>query len=432
VSRIVIASESAEFVDRVQQAMDFSCVALPLGPLPLDPAGLFAQLSDGLPPEVVVLDSSADIEQALDLASRFDQQCPRISVVLVTELYLEIGLEAMRVGVRDMLHPDMEGLDISLVLRRAADAAQSRAVEVEATAGVSTAGPAGDVVPVGRVITVASAKGGAGKTLIATNLAVGLARAAVHSTVLVDLDLQFGDVASGLNLEPEYSLPDALRGPASRDTMVLKTFLTLHETGLYVICGPTSPGAADLITGVEVSQLLQLLATEFDFVVVDTSSGLSDHVLAALDQTSDLVLVTSMDVPGVRGMRKELDALTELAMFPESRHLVLNFVDRRGGLSIDDVEATLGTAVDVTLPRCTAALESVNAGIPLLQGSGRDPLTAGLTELVDRFRPAPEPVGRRWSRRRHQADDATAAVGGAGTPRRSRQPHAAVATQEAR
>lgn len=427
-SRIVIASASAEFVGRVQQAMDFSCFALPLGPLPPDPAGLFAQLPDGLPPEVVVLDSSADIEQALELASRFDQQCPGVSVVLVTELYLEIGLEAMRVGVRDMLHPDMEGLDISLVLRRAAEAAQSRAVEAEVATGVATPGAAGAVLPSGRVITVASAKGGVGKTVIATNLAVGLARAAVHSTVLVDLDLQFGDVASGLNLEPEYSLPDALRGPASTDTMVLKTFLTLHETGLYVICGPTSPGAADLITGAEVAQLLQLLATEFDYVVVDTSSGLSDHVLAALDQTSDLVLVTSMDVPGVRGLRKELDALTELAMFPEARHLVLNFGDRRGGLTLDDVQATLGTAVDVTLPRSTAALESVNAGIPLLQSAGRDPLTHALGQLVDRFAATAAPTaGRRWSGRRQRANAGSeVAPGGAGLPRRSRQPKVAV------
>ena len=149
--------------------------------------------------------------------------------------------------------------------------------------------------------------------------------------------------ASALNLDPEYSLPDTLHGPASRDTMVLKTFLTLHETGLYVICGPKSPAAADSITAPQVSHLLQMLASEFQYVVVDTAPGLSEHVLAAMDESSDLVLVTSMDVPGVRGLRKELDALTELGMLRDSRCVVLNFTDSHAGLSVADAEATIGT-----------------------------------------------------------------------------------------
>jgi pilus assembly protein CpaE len=420
-SRIVLASASPEFLARVQKAMNDTCMSLPLGPLPSDPAGFFAQLPEGPLPEVVVLDAGPDISQALELASRFDQHCPTISVVLVTDLYLEIGLEAMRVGVRDMLHPDMEGLDISLVLDRAAEAAQGMAVDLESVNAAGSSAPAGPGGPLGRVITVASAKGGVGKTLVATNLAVGLARSAMHSTVLVDLDLQFGDVASALNLEPEYSLPDAVRSPASSDTMVLKTFLTLHETGLYVICGPKTPAAADSITGEQVARLLQMLATEFGYVVVDTGSGLSDHALAAMDQTSDLVLLTSMDVPGVRGLRKELDALGEMDMFGDARHLVLNLADRNGGLSVADVEATLGTSVDLVLPRSTAALQSVNQGIPLLQSDVRDPVTAGLKQLLGWFVSVDEPPVRSRSTRRWAAPAvATGAQPSHSKPRRSR------------
>ena len=196
---------------------------------------------------------------------------------------------------------------------------------------------------------------------MATNLAVGLARTAPHSTVLVDLDVQFGDVASALDLDPEYSLPDAVHGPASQDTMVLKTFLTLHETGLYVICGPRTPADADGIAGQDVSRLLQMLASEFRYVVVDTAPGLSEHTLAALDQTTDLVLLTSMDVPGVRGLRKELDALTQLDLLTDSRHVVLNFADTRAGLSVADVEATIGTA---RRPRAAAVEGSPGVGQP--------------------------------------------------------------------
>ena len=241
----------------------------------------------------------------------------------------------MRAGVRDIIDPAADGAEMRAVLERASDAARALESEVlDAVAPVST--------PAGRVISVVSPKGGVGKTTVATNLAVGLARTARHSTVLVDLDVQFGDVGSALNLEPEYTLPDTLRGPASHDTMVLKTFLTLHETGLYVICGPESPAAADSITGPEVSHLLQMLASEFQYVVVDTAPGLSEHVLAAMDQSNDLVLVTSMDVPGVRDLRKELDTLADLNMVADSRCVVLNFTGTRSGLSLPDVEATFG------------------------------------------------------------------------------------------
>jgi pilus assembly protein CpaE len=222
---------------------------------------------------------------------------------------------------------------------------------------------------------------------VATNLAVGLARAHRHSTVLVDLDVQFGDVASALNLNPEYSLPDTLHGPASRDTMVLKTFLTLHETGLYVICGPKSPAEADSITAQQVSHLLQMLASEFEYVVVDTAPGLSEHVLAAMDASSDMVFVTSMDVPGLRGLRKELDALTELGMLSDSRCVVLNFTDSRSGLSVADAQATIGSPIHVLLPRSKATPRSVNQGVPLLQSGVRDPMTKELRGLVGRFAP---------------------------------------------
>jgi pilus assembly protein CpaE len=246
-------------------------------------------------------------------------------------------------------------------------------------------------VRTGKVITIVSPKGGVGKTTVATNVAVGLARTAPHSTVLVDLDIQFGDVASALDLEPEYALPDTVHGPASRDSMVLKTFLTQHDTGLYVICGARTPADSDAISGYDVSQLLTMLASEFRYVVVDTAPGLSDHTLAAMDLTTDLILLTSMDVAGVRGLRKELDALNQLGLVPDSRYVVLNFADTRAGLSVADVEATIGTGVDVRLPRSKAIPTSVNQGLPLLQSGVRDPMTKQLRGLVSRLTPGPLP-----------------------------------------
>lgn len=384
-SRIVLATASADLQERVEQAADGTCLTLALGALPDSPAAFFTQLGLESPPAVVVLDCGDDATSALDLAAQFNVQCPGISVVLVSDLGFEVGLEAMRAGVRDIVDPDSSVSTIQVVLSRAADAARARGSESRAVDGaaMSQAGSSG------RVISVVSPKGGVGKTTVATNLAVGLAQTGRHSTVLVDLDLQFGDVATALNVEPEFALPDTLHGPASRDTMVLKTFLTLHDSGLYVICGARSPVEADTITAEQVSRLLQMLASEFQYVVVDTAPGLSEHVLASMDASSDLVLVTSMDVAGLRGLRKELEALTELGMVTDSRCVVLNLVDLSDGLSEADARETIGTAVDVMLPRSRAVPRSVNQGVPLMQSGTRDPMTKGLRGLVARYAPAP-------------------------------------------
>jgi pilus assembly protein CpaE len=244
------------------------------------------------------------------------------------------------------------------------------------------------------VIVVASPKGGCGKTTVASNLGVGLALAAPQSTVLVDLDVQFGDVASALQLHPERCLTDAVSGPASQDTMVLKTFLTPHPTGLHVLCGSDLPAAGDRISTEMVRALLKQLAAEFPYVVVDTSAGMSEHTLAALDCATDAVLVCGMDVPSARGMRKELLLLNDLNLAPR-RHVVLNFAERRGGLTVRDVQNAIGSPASVVLPRSRAVQVSTDQGVPLLQSGARDVATKELRRLVAMFAPTPRAPERR-------------------------------------
>jgi pilus assembly protein CpaE len=239
--------------------------------------------------------------------------------------------------------------------------------------------------PDGRIITVASPKGGVGKTTVATNLAVGLAKRYPQQIVLVDLDIHFGDCASALNLEPEFSLPDTIQGAMTQDMLTLKSLLTRHETGLYVVPGSDSPVAADTVTPKDITNLLTMLAKEFQYIVVDTAPGLSEHTLAVLDKANEIVLVTTLDVPGVRGLRKELETLDDLDMLLEARHVVVNFFESSRGLTIKDVQSTIGEEVDIVLNQSPLLPKSTNQGMPLLQVNGRDPITKQLNLLVDRI-----------------------------------------------
>jgi pilus assembly protein CpaE len=380
-SRVVLGAADEELVLRVKQATDGDVHVLPAGRLPADPARLFEQLVDGELPEVLLIGPLAPPPEVFSLAARLDVQCPGISVVLLADPAPQTWQEAMRAGVRDLLPPSADAGEIRVAVERAGSAAAGRRRvlrPVEETARYT-----------GRVITVASPKGGVGKTTVSANLAIGLTAAAPQSTVLVDLDVQFGDVASALGLTPEYALPDVAHGPAAEDTMVLKTFLTQHPSGLYAVCGAESPAAGDTVSATDVSRLLTSLAREFRYVVVDTAPGLSEQTLAALDRATDVVMLSSMDVPGVRGLRKELDVLRELCMIPAGRHVVMNLADPKGGLSVRDVETAIGTGVDVVVPRSAAVPVSTNQGVPIVAGGRKDPAAKELRRLVARFAATP-------------------------------------------
>jgi pilus assembly protein CpaE len=239
----------------------------------------------------------------------------------------------------------------------------------------------------GRVIAVMSPKGGVGKTTVATNLAIGLGKVAPMSVVIVDLDLQFGDVASGLLLEPEHSISDAVHGAAAQDSMVLKAYLAVHPAGIYALCAPRTPAESDYITAEHVGRLINQLASEFKYVVVDTAPGLGEHVLATLEQATDGVWVCGMDVPSIRGLHKSFAVLRELQLLPQGRHTVLNFADRKSGISVQDVEATIGVPIDAVVPRSRTLPFSTNRGVPVLQSSSREPASKGLKKLVERFDP---------------------------------------------
>jgi pilus assembly protein CpaE len=388
-SRFVLVTADSGFSHRAQQAaagLRGSLQALEADYLPPSPDDILRVLNGELA-EVILLGPGLPTDESIRLASLFDLQYPEISVVLVTDSESSVAVAAMRAGIRDILPPTASADDIRAMLERASLAAASRRRGLGATVDDGATG--------GRVVAVMSPKGGVGKTTVTTNLAVALGKIAPMSVVVLDLDLQFGDVASGLMLEPERTLTDAVTGAAVHDTMVLKSYLTLHPSGIFALCAPLNPAHADQISGEQVGHLISQLASEFQFVVVDTAPGLGEHVLATLDQATDAVWICGMDIPSIRGLRTGFGILTELDLLPGNRHVVLNFADRKSGLTLQDVEATIGCPVDVVLPRSRAVPFSTNKGIPLLQEGSRDSAARGLGQLVDRFKP-------NWEQRPHK------------------------------
>lgn len=374
-SNVLLATDSTELHARVYEAALGACLVLPAHPMPSEPAQLLGQLKHESLPDVLVLDATHAPREAIALAARFDAELPGTGLVLIGDPE-RLSLSALRAGVRDVVPATADVEMLRETINRVSRSVLALRSPTQQAAVVQAA------TVQGRVLTVLSPKGGAGKTTISTNLAVGLAEAAPGQVVLVDLDVQFGDVATALALEPEHTLDEIVLSGALNDPIALKTRMTLHSSGLSVICAPETPAAADALTTDQVSALVELLAGQFRFVVIDTPPGLGPLTLAALDHTTDPVLVTTYDVTGVRGLAKELANLRELGMLTSARQIVLNFADPKGGLSVQDIEATIQARVDLTIPHSKAVTPALNTGVPLLRHKPRDPVTKQMRKLI--------------------------------------------------
>jgi len=350
-------------------------------------------------PQVVVLGPGLEMRDALGIAHVIDEERHEVCVVLVADATPELWQHALRAGVRDVVAPDAALVEVRATLERALDTSARR----------RTAGPTAlPGVPKSKVLAVVSPKGGAGKTAIATNLAVGLARQEPNEVVVVDLDVQFGDVAHALRLTPEVSVADAARALGALDETSLKAYLTPHPAGLFVLCAPDHPAAADGVEVAHVGKILDLLAGVFRYVVIDTSAGLDEITLSAMEHATDIVVVCATDVASARGARKELDAFDQLGFTRQQRHFVLNRADARVGLDVRDIEATVGLPVDVFIPSSRAVPVSMNQGSPLLEQDQRAPVSRAFNGLVDRFVSVP---------------NSTTAAAPAGALRRRRKEH---------
>lgn len=341
--------------------------------------------------DVIFIGPDVDAHLALDYAHEFDLQRADLSVVLCVPASADVLSEALHAGVRDVVDELATEDRILEAYKRATEAtARSRSRQVVDERRKSDS----------RIIAVASPKGGSGKTTIATNVAVGLSAVAPSQVAIVDLDLQFGDVATALQLMPDASIADAARTVAQLDAMGLKVLLTHHHLDLYALCAPESPVEGERMTSAQTTEIINVLQQSFRYVVIDTTAGLGEHTLAALEAATDIVLICAMDVPGVRSFRTTLTTLDEIGLTNAQRHHVLTRADARVGLTVEDIERTIGRPIDVAVPSSRTVPLSINQGTPILEtDQRRSAITQALWQLTGRFTDLPVKSAREPRRR---------------------------------
>jgi Flp pilus assembly CpaE family ATPase len=331
-----------------------------------------AKLLDGdLNETLVVIGPRAVASDALAFAAALRLARPAVGVILARrEVDVTLLMRAMQSGVRDVVQV---GDDAAMA------AACRRSYEVTRR---MLAPPTDDETAPGQIITVFAAKGGVGKTALAVNMAVALARLGVGRTCVVDLDLAFGDVAISVQLDPLRTMLDALPMAGHLDASGAASLLTRYQPGLDMLLAPTTPGDAEKIPPRLVGELLAVLRGMYDFVIIDTPAQLNEHVLTAMDVSSQLVLLTTPDVTALKNLRVALDMLDMLSYPRQIRSVVINRADSKVGLSLDQVHKVVRSEIAAHIPSSRAVPISVNKGVPIVLDSPGHPVSQSVLKFV--------------------------------------------------
>jgi len=295
-------------------------------------------------------------------AARAADSCDAHTAVVIVASAVDTDLlrSAMKAGVTDVVAATDPATEIARAIIDAYAAAETRA-----ETALEEAEPARQA-PGGRVVTVFSTKGGVGKTVLATNLGVALAKWLNCKTALVDLDLQFGDVGIMLGLAPDRTITDVAASIERLDVDLLRGHMTHHESGLDVLLAPVRPEDAETVTTGRIGRILALLREMYDVVVIDTAATLDEVVLAALDRSDAVYAVTMMDVASIKNLRISTQKLTQLGYDNGLLHVVLNRADSKVWLQPHEVERAVGAEIFARIPSDRIVPRSVNKGTPVV------------------------------------------------------------------
>jgi pilus assembly protein CpaE len=323
-----------------------------------------------LRPDIAVIDAALPGMDGGQTTEMLAQCLPGTGVIMMSmEAENDAYRLAMLAGAREFLQKPFKGDDLVAAVRRVHAFEQRRAVvAVPATAPPPQAAPPPPAPATrGQVTAVIAGKGGVGKTVVAVNLAATLGATHPGRVVLVDLSLQFGDVGAALNLPAARTLTDLLVDNHAADPEVVRGVLVDGPAGISVLLAPTTPEVADYITAAHLRSIIEGLRTDFDHIIVDTSSYLTEVGITTLDLVDTVLLVTDLSVTGVKNARLARGILETLRVDPARIMVIANHRDGAGELDVSGAESFLGARISTEIPYDAGVVAtSVNEGIPFV------------------------------------------------------------------
>jgi pilus assembly protein CpaE len=302
-----------------------------------------------LRPMAAIITLGANSEQAMKFIQRLTNEAPKTVIIAAAQKAApELLLQSLRAGAREFLQVPIKADELKTVLDRVAEFCQTQVETVKKK---------------GRMVAVFSSKGGCGTSFIATNLAA----CAGARTILVDLNLQAGDLPLFLGVNHKYSFADMAENRSRLDDDLIKSFVTPYSSHLSLLAAPKEADSADEIEPEHVFEVLQKLRESYDYIVLDPQHTFDSKTLAALDQSDQIVLVLTLDIPAIRSTQRSLEIFDRLGYPRQKIRIVVNRWSKQIDLDLQQVEKFLGEPVIGFVPsEYQTAVTSINLGQPLV------------------------------------------------------------------
>lgn len=391
--RVLIVDDIAETRENVRKLLQFESDVDVTGAARSGKEGI--QLAQELDPDVVLMDINMPDIDGITATEIIRQKSPHIQVLILSvqgdQNYMR---KAMLAGARDFLTKPPMGDELISAIRRAGELAHAERAKsaqqrlaVGTVSGVPTSMSNFAPVTKGKIITVYSPKGGTGCTTIAVNLAIALNNEDTR-TALVDANLQFGDVAVFVNEQGKNTILELAPRVDELEPDVVEEILIRHEaSGIRILAAPQRPEMAEKISADQFAKVLQFLQRMYAYVVVDTSSILTDVVLSTIDISDVIVLVTTQEIPAIKNARLFLDLLQTMGINKGKIVFAMNRYDKRIAITPERVSDNLKHEVLVTIPLDEkVVITAVNRGVPFMLDNKTQPVGRGIFSLAEGVR----------------------------------------------
>ena len=387
--RLIIVDDIAETRENIRKLLQFEGDVEVVGVARTGREG--CDLAREVRPDVVLMDINMPDMDGITATETIRRNVPFSQIVILSvqsdPSYMR---RAMLAGARDFLTKPPAVEELTAAIRRAGSMAREEKVKTRhglpsQIAGVGTGSLVSPLATLGKIITVYSPKGGTGCTTVATNLAIALNNADTP-LVLVDGKLQFGDVAIFLNEQGKNSIMDLAPRADELDPEVVEGVMITHvASGLKVLAAPFRPEHAEGVNGEQFVKVLKYLCRFYSYVLVDTSSTLTDITLSALQDASDLIiLLTTQDIPAIKNSRLFLDLTDALGIERRRILFVMNRFDKRIGITPEKIGESFKQEIVAVIPLDErTVVPAVNRGVPFVLGDKSKPVARGILSLTE-------------------------------------------------
>jgi len=330
-------------------------------------------------PDVVLMDVNMPVINGIEATEKISIEHPEIAVIMMSVISdNEYMKKSMNAGSRDYLQKPFTHLELISAIRTAYNNEQSRKNRMKL---VKNNGSDSDI-KTPQIVTVFGTKGGVGKTTLAVNLAVQTAKTTGKKVLLLDLDLQFGDVAVYMNIMPKRSISELAQEKNKLNIELVESYLITHQSGVKILPAPIRPEYAEIVNAEFVQDLLTLLRSKYDYIIIDTPPVFHDTLLGALDMSTQIFIIMSMDLPTIKNIKLCMELLKTLHLDSKVK-MVLNRASEDFGVTIKDCEEVLDMKIGSQIPSDgKIVVKAANRGIPFVITSPNAKVTEAITDIT--------------------------------------------------